>query len=237
MTGHGVQDCKDPQGKNPQARQHRRLNSVLRAALFRRSCPDTMTLNDYQLGLLSRSEHARVSAHVERCPHCQAELERLMAFVGEPERQTVRNWIAGVGFEWQRLIQAGKKTGKVVIRLVKDAIAPPPVPVILPVRGRGADANDANVHRRIALGPDQTGGLDVQAVVKRSSADQAAWSVALVAQVPSRWPNLAGTLVRVRAGDWQRQATTDADGRVVVDGIPDQLLDLLTIEVNPDPES
>ncbi|BCX04011.1 MAG: hypothetical protein KatS3mg053_1949 [Candidatus Roseilinea sp.] len=210
-----------------QSAQERRLERTLRVGLFRRSCPDTMMLSDYQLGLLGPTEHARVGAHVARCPHCQAELARLDAFL--VDRPTLSDWISDVGFEWRRLVRAGEQAGQVVIRLVKEALTPSLRP--LPVRGE-QDAADFNVYRQIVLHPEQTGGLDVQAEVCRSAASENAWQVIVQVQSPERWPELAGTVVRVRAGSWRREAMTDEHGRAVVEDIPDELLDTMTIKVD-----
>ncbi|MCS6848641.1 MAG: zf-HC2 domain-containing protein [Anaerolineae bacterium] len=203
---------------------------MLRAALFRRSCPDTMTLSDYQLGWLGSAEHARVRAHVARCPHCQAELARLDAFLAD--RSVAPEWIREVGFEWQRLVRAGGRAGKVVIRLVKEALTPSLRP--LPVRGQRDDVNEAteaNVYRRIALHMEQTDGLDVQAEVRQSATVAGAWQVTVKALVPERWPDFSGTRVKVQAGPWSREAITDEYGQAIVDGVPNNDL-LMTIEAD-----
>jgi len=213
--------------------QERKLERMLRVALFRRTCPDTMILSDYQLGLLNPTEHAQVHAHVARCPHCQAELARLKAFVvGHSTRPIDSGWIAGVGFEWQRLLQAGRKTGRVAIRLMREALALPLAP--LPVRGK---RDESSAYRRMALHPEQTGGLDVYAEVQRSGTAKDVCRLKVRAQVPGRWPELAGTVVRVRAGEWSREAVTDEDGQVVIEDIPAALVDMMMIEADPGADS
>lgn len=207
--------------------QESRLERLLRVSLFRRSCPDTMTLGDYQLGLLSAVERARVRAHVARCPHCQAELARLDAFLAD--RLAISGWISDVGFEWRRLAHAGEQAGRIVIRLVKDALMPSPR--LLPVRGEEQVA-DFNIYRQIVLHPEQTGGLDVQAEVRRSATHEDTWQVTVQVQSPARWPELAGTSVKISAGAWSQEAVTDEHGRAVVGGVPDALLDMLTIKVD-----
>ncbi len=204
-----------------------RLERLLHAALFRRSCPDTMTLGDYQLGLLKAVEHARVRAHVARCPHCQAELARLDAFLAD--RPTISGWIGDAGFEWRRLVRAGEQAGQIVIRLVKDALAPSPR--LLPVRGEVQMA-DFDVYRQIVLHPEQTGELDVQAEVRRGATHKDTWQVIVQVQSLARWPELAGTSVKISAGVWSQEALTDEHGRAVVGGVPDALLDMLTIKVD-----
>lgn len=223
MVNHSCLDRRyDAQGV-----QEGRLDRLLSAALFRRSCPDTMTLGDYQLGLLNSMEHARVHAHVSRCPHCQAELARLDAFLAD--RPAISGWISDVGFEWRRLVRAGEQAGQVVIRLVKDVLMP--LPRLLPVRGE-AQVADLSVYRQIVLHPEQTGGLDIQAEMRRSAAHENAWQVIVKVQSPERWPELAGTAVRVQAGAWSQEVVTDEHGRAVVEGIPNVSLDAMMIKVD-----
>ncbi|BCX04014.1 MAG: hypothetical protein KatS3mg053_1952 [Candidatus Roseilinea sp.] len=210
----------------------RKLARMMRAALFRRACPDTMTLSDYQLGLLGSVEHARVRAHVARCPHCQAELTRLDAFLAD--RSVAPGWVKDVGFEWQRLVSAGSKAGKVMIRLMKEALTPGLRP--LPVRGQldeVSEGTETDACRRIVLHLEQTSGLDVQAEVRQSAAVPGAWQVMVKVLVPDRWPDLSGTPVKLQAGTWSREVVTDEYGQAVVDGVPHALDDLLmTIEVD-----
>ncbi len=214
--------------------QERKLARMMRAALFRRSCPDTMTLSDYQLGWLGSVEHARVRAHVARCPNCQAELARLDAFLAD--RSVAPGWVRDVGFEWQRLARVGNRTGKIIMRLMKEALASSLRP--LPVRGQfdgTDDAVEAEAYQRVALHLEQTDGLDVQAEMRQSKTVSNAWQVKVRALVPDRWPDLSGTLVRVQAGTWIREVTTDECGQAVVDGVPRVQHDLLmTIEVDPE---
>lgn len=214
--------------------QERKLARMMRAALFRCSCPDTMTLSDYQLGWLGSAEHARVRAHVARCPHCQAELARLDAFLAD--RSVAPGWVKDLGFEWRRLAQAGGRAGRIVIRLMKEALAPSLRP--LPVRGQldvTDDVVEGGAYRRVALHLEQTDGLDVQAEVRQSEAVSGTWQVKVKALAPDRWPDFSGTLVKVQAGAWTREVTTDEFGQVVIDGVPRVQHDLLmTIEVDPE---
>ncbi len=218
--------CPD-RSRNETGAQESRLERMLRVALFRRSCPDTMVLSDYQLGFLSPTERARVHAHVARCPHCQAELARLGTFLAD--RPAVSSWISDLGFEWRRLMRAGGEASQIVIRLVKDTLMP--LPQLLPVRGEDNGA-DFGVQRQIALHPEQTGGLDVQVEVRRSLEFEEACQVIAQVQSPERWPDLAGATVKVQAGAWSREAQTDEHGRVVVEGVPSALLDVMTIKVD-----
>jgi len=53
----------------------------LRQALYRFDCPSLDLLRDYHWGYLPAGEHHQVKAHLDACPHCQAELARLAEFV------------------------------------------------------------------------------------------------------------------------------------------------------------
>jgi hypothetical protein len=53
------------------------VNALFAAAHYRAGCPATEQLLGYQAGLLAPAENKRLKQHVNRCPHCQAELAEL----------------------------------------------------------------------------------------------------------------------------------------------------------------
>lgn len=59
------------------------MNTALRVLLYRQDCPDTMTLGDYALGLLSAEEAGQTLQHLESCPHCRAEIARFADSVAQ----------------------------------------------------------------------------------------------------------------------------------------------------------
>lgn len=65
-----------------QVEAYRRTAAMLRAALYRRSCPPPEQLGLYQLNLLPAKEKLIVARHVRECPHCRRELDEL-AQVGD----------------------------------------------------------------------------------------------------------------------------------------------------------
>ena len=55
------------------------LENTLRAHLFRATCPDALTLGEYQSGLLA--DDAAVHAHVTGCPHCAREVALIQRYI------------------------------------------------------------------------------------------------------------------------------------------------------------
>ena len=203
-------------------REEEMLKAGLLADLYREDCPETTHLGEYQLGLLPEPEQAQVSAHLECCPHCRAELTRLTEFLAE---QTVSStataidkdlaWTRVREFEWLR-----EKTGAVIVRLPAEILPPPAArDAPTPVSGR-APAEERDMVRRIKLGPDEVDDLDLEVIVRRSEADPQTCTLTMHVEVPSRRPDLAGTQVRVAAGDWQAGGITDAAGNVTFRGLP-----------------
>jgi hypothetical protein len=211
---------------------NKNIDDLLKAVLYRRECPDTAILNDFQMGTLAEPARQDVAAHLARCPHCQAEVNRLVDFLGQekPAASTDSGWVQKAGFEWRRL----HETGQVMIRLLGAALSPPPPqPLPLAVKGHTLDTGETDILRHIALGPDQVDDLDMEAIVRQGHDDSGQCTLVVRVQIPSRWPEFAGTLVRVSAGDWRAEERTDQDGIVSFDGIPQALLDQLTIETQP----
>ncbi|RMF47532.1 MAG: hypothetical protein D6755_04995 [Anaerolineae bacterium] len=59
------------------------LENLLRHNLYRYECPDALTLGEYHNKLLPSVEQRRIRKHVEKCPHCQQELQTLQQFLKE----------------------------------------------------------------------------------------------------------------------------------------------------------
>jgi hypothetical protein len=68
-----------------EARDYVRLDPLLRARLFRRRCPETLTLGEYALDLLDTAERAAIAGHLVQCPHCREEAREFGAFLTEPD--------------------------------------------------------------------------------------------------------------------------------------------------------
>lgn len=61
------------------AAQERRLT----VSLYRRECPPSLTLSEYQLGLLPATESRTIARHLRHCPHCTNELQILTAYLAD----------------------------------------------------------------------------------------------------------------------------------------------------------
>jgi len=60
-----------------------RLQNSLKAKLYRRSCPTSMELGDYHLGLLPGLQALLVAQHVRECPLCRHEVNELEEYLKE----------------------------------------------------------------------------------------------------------------------------------------------------------
>jgi anti-sigma factor RsiW len=58
-----------------------RLQHRLIAQLYRLTCPSSMELGEYHLGLLSREQAAVVARHLAECPHCTREVAQLKDYL------------------------------------------------------------------------------------------------------------------------------------------------------------
>jgi hypothetical protein len=119
---------------------------LLKAALYRSSCPSPMDLGEYRLGTLARKDVRTVERHVVDCPHCSLELARLERFLGD----------LAPAPEPDPLAEATGRIRVLVARLVsgaRDALTAP-TPALAPayagIRGAAAgpaiyEAEDAQV--------------------------------------------------------------------------------------------
>ena len=60
-----------------------RFQHRLTAQLYRLTCPSSMELGEYDLGLLPRDQAAVVARHVADCPHCTREVAQLRDYLAE----------------------------------------------------------------------------------------------------------------------------------------------------------
>ena len=61
----------------------RQIELALKTRVFRLNCPDAGELGDFHLGLIQGERVMALEAHLQRCPHCRAELEEIQAFLRE----------------------------------------------------------------------------------------------------------------------------------------------------------
>ena len=59
----------------------------LRTRLYRSTCPSSIDLGDYHLGLLPASQALVVAQHIRECPRCRQEIAELAVFLAEPDVQ------------------------------------------------------------------------------------------------------------------------------------------------------
>jgi len=57
----------------------------LRTRFYRSTCPSSMELGDYYLGLLSPSRELVVAQHVRECPLCSRDVAELQEYLTEPD--------------------------------------------------------------------------------------------------------------------------------------------------------
>jgi anti-sigma factor RsiW len=75
-----VEQCPDCQER---AKRLARWQGQLTAQLYRFTCPSSLELGEYHLGLLARDETAAMAQHLAECPHCTREVAQLKDYLGE----------------------------------------------------------------------------------------------------------------------------------------------------------
>ena len=64
----------------------KQVESRLRMALYRRDCPTSIELAQYQMDMLDSSEDkARIEAHLKTCPHCRQDVQDWQRFIDEDD--------------------------------------------------------------------------------------------------------------------------------------------------------
>ncbi len=199
-------------------------DQLLKVTLYRHACPPALTLSDYQMQLLPQEGQRMVAAHVAHCPHCQSELQRLEPFVN-PNTAAAPSWQHAFGFIWQNL----KEKGTYLVRLLQETQTPLQ-PLTVAVKGHKRIEKDSEIIRRITLSPDETDDLDLEAIVWRT-ASASACQITIRVQTPSRWPEMAGVVVRGTAHTWQKVEATNSEGEVLFTDLPEEWVSDLSLEV------
>jgi hypothetical protein len=186
----------------------------------------------------ARQRYPALATHFRFCSNCAEDYRALMTVARQeaaggvsipaaPARPTASesNWVAGLGFLWRRLAE----TGRIVVRVFGEA---PPGSAFSPaVKSSAPKLAEGDVVRQLTLTPDESGDLDLKAVVRRSQKEPRAYTLAVRVQFRSRWQTLAGTPVLITAAGWQAPGRSDEEGEVVFEGIPEEDLDTLAIEI------
>ncbi len=79
-----------------EARDYGALSRVLRAGLFRATCPDSLVLGEYALDLLPPAERQAAAAHMVECPRCLVELRSLTTALSEDDEPIAAPGVLGV---------------------------------------------------------------------------------------------------------------------------------------------
>jgi hypothetical protein len=104
-VGAHLEDCAHCRAR---AARLQRMEALLTAAAYRRSCPSPDDLGEYLLGLQGRKQAAGISQHLRECKHCAHELAQLQLFLGDlapsPEPSPLEEAIEQVRVVVARLI-------------------------------------------------------------------------------------------------------------------------------------
>lgn len=66
----------------------RQEEKILRQALFRADCPSTLTLGEWQFGMVASEQAYLIQSHVAGCPHCGAEVADIQSAMNAPVAAT-----------------------------------------------------------------------------------------------------------------------------------------------------
>jgi hypothetical protein len=58
-----------------------KFETNLKSTLYRITCPDSLELGDYYLGLLPKNKATEIRQHLDECPHCTRELNLLESYL------------------------------------------------------------------------------------------------------------------------------------------------------------
>jgi hypothetical protein len=129
------------------------IEKRLAAQLYRVTCPTTTELGDYHLHLMTGSQKDAVQHHVKSCPHCQAELSQLQAYLTDLAPDVEHNLSERIQIWIARLIPAGTMGG--------GALQP-----ALALRGQDTgplmyEAGDAQLTLEVQDDPQKTGARTI----------------------------------------------------------------------------
>lgn len=209
---------------------------LLPAALVSADAPTQSTV-------LSADNRAALALHLVQCPDCLLNyrlLHDLESLAAEPEMTFPAADLSFLAPRWEQttdwcyqLWHSGSQVVRVVLRLAEE-LAAPPVP-LKPLAVKGVPLVDSprrSIVRQVNLTPTDSDDLDIEAVIWHVPHDVHSYALTVRVQVPSRWPDLAGTAVYATAAEWSMEGTTDAEGMVQFKGLPAVWLDQLTITVD-----
>jgi uncharacterized protein YbaR (Trm112 family) len=190
-----------------------------------------------------------LALHLLVCPHCSSEHTALSAMarmeLEERGAEPARYPVPDLSF----LSDARKKTaqsqadfwhldelGRLIIRLA-TALLPPPArlaPVYAVREEEEISAPEAGGRRslgRLSLGSPTLDDLEVDVTVLPSKDDPALCVIVARVEMPSRWPNVAGSEVTLEAGGIVSTVVTDESGEATFRGVALAALDSATLSV------
>jgi len=221
------------------------LEAALQAALYRRDCPSTMELGDYQTGLLAGDQHARIHSHVQRCPHCQAELSRLANFLSEaPTPVTRPELVPAPDPSWrQTVLEHGRawldqQTGRLRqlwVSLASLGSTPAGAPALAGLMGEAETALRSLPGALYISGADANFEMKIRVTPEPTAADPNLCRLELDFNLKDRFGNFSGVQVTLFR---ERQAETEvsnAQGEVSFAGLPSgQLANMSLVVILPE---
>jgi anti-sigma factor RsiW len=89
-----------------------RLQKRLANELYRFTCPSTLELGEYHLGILPSEQAAAVARHLAECPHCAREVAQLEDFLGELAPQLEFSPFERLKVRVAQLVERGRGVGR-----------------------------------------------------------------------------------------------------------------------------
>lgn len=166
---------------------YRRMERTLLRKFYRWDCLPNQILGEYQLGLLSNEQAAKVREHLSRCVLCATEVATLNEFLandpvlverpvapplGVPALASARNNHRPVQ-EAKRVLETLRDQSRVGVRRIIATLLPPPPTVALGVRGtqevwpRRYLADDVSIDVQLERIPNHRDVLQLNGFVAR----------------------------------------------------------------------
>ncbi|MBN1579577.1 MAG: hypothetical protein JXA89_02655 [Anaerolineae bacterium] len=129
IEGNASQSIKDHIARCPfcagEAEALAQSDFALAAALYRADCPDTETLLQYQVGILPVHERRQIVQHIQKCPFCAKEVQRLSALdeprhsIWEEMRRAARIVVEAVQADLPSYLAVAAHRGEIDQRLYR----------------------------------------------------------------------------------------------------------------------
>lgn len=100
-----------------------RLQERLANELYRFTCPSTLELGEYHLGILPSEQAAVVARHLAECPHCAREVAQLEDYMSELAPQLEFGPFERIKVRLAQLVERGRDVGRVGAPVLAPACA------------------------------------------------------------------------------------------------------------------